>query len=1122
MSWNVEGSYKLHDPEIIKYLQTSDIFCVLETWAGKNVETPEVEGYAPIARIDAKKYVENGRGRKSGGIMLYAKLVICEQMKKIDLETKNDNAVWIEMNSEKDRAIFAFVYNPPEDSKYADPNFFDLIQRQMCEVIHYAGDVPIVLMGDFNGRVGMCEDVIDEDEDRVYATDYFPNLVLDETSEIGERASQDTKVNKQGKKLVAFCQSSGCVIVNGRSASDISGNFTFLAPGNRKSVIDYALIQRKYFARIKDMEVEERAESTHLPISITVYMDCIKRDECPENSEGVWKKTVKYKFCEEKENKVLKEILSAKIIFEEKWQNALSRNGGLEVFSNVFDQFTKRSFAPLKVRKGKSKNKIEKVSVVLGRKTRRALRQFRRSRTELDLEEYIKLKRTLKMQRVKERLDDEMKRRSDISNFYKEHDWKELWGLVKRNMGSKGRGFVKTTISSEQWRVHFDELYNVRLSDSDPRWDDLSGCKEEVQSLDEFIAKREILKAMKGMKNNKAAGIDGIPTDLYKLFKDHFLGPMCDLFNVIMEKEATPKSWGQAVILPLFKNKGSKNNVNSFRGIGLLNCIGKIFTKVMNERMRKWGCENNILSKFQAGFRSNHSTIDQIFVLNTIVQRRLQRRKPTYCVWVDFAKAFDSVDRKALWFKLANQGISRKFLNILRSLYEHSSFAIKLGEDGLSYPLASKTGVLQGSQISPSCFIHFLNDLPERLDMVENSYAPALGEEEIKILLFADDACLLSNSPIGLQRLLDELSRYCLEWNLKVNVAKTKVTVFKGSNRRTQHEKWFYDGEELETVFCFKYLGVNFTGNGQWAQHSLKTVAAAKRNVFQLAKFYYKNRESSLKLFIHLYKALIEPALLYGSEVFAWSCDFSRGDTVARMFFKQILGLPQGAQSTGLDIIIGRLPLANLARIRALSYWLKVVNMSDSRVVKMAYNYQLGLMEQGVSCWAGDVKGELRYLNLSFIWEDPTALSRKITIKMIKQAREKKTFEFMKEEILNFESCKALSERELRFGVFPELISLRPQKRRLYAKVLLNCPGNLVIRTDKVKKCTLCKEEVKYNVFFHRLISCSKLTAERRKVEEHHCLEGIGENNFETLLMLISHSKYIQLLFKDPLEIVGS
>mgnify|MGYP002259916051 CR=1 FL=1 len=119
-----------------------------------------------------------------------------------------------------------------------------------------------------------------------------------------------------------------------------------------------------------------------------------------------------------------------------------------------------------------------------------------------------------------------------------------------------------------------------------------------------------------------------------------------------------------------------------------------------------------------------------------------------------------------------------------------------------------KVGVRQGCILSPFLFCFFIKELASQIETsCSNGIQLHPSVFQVFLLLFADDVVLFSSTVIGLQRQINELELYCQKWNLKVNRDKTKVIVFKKGCKLSKHEKWFYEGERLETTKSYKYLG---------------------------------------------------------------------------------------------------------------------------------------------------------------------------------------------------------------------------------------------------------------------------------------------------------------------------
>ena len=200
------------------------------------------------------------------------------------------------------------------------------------------------------------------------------------------------------------------------------------------------------------------------------------------------------------------------------------------------------------------------------------------------------------------------------------------------------------------------------------------------------------------------------------------------------------------LISPIYK-KGDKNNVDNYRGITLLSCVGKLFTSILNNRINKWAEENKILDDFQFGFREQKSTVDAMFLLQNIIDISLKNKNALYASFIDLKKAFDSANHQALWFKLAKNGMNSKLISLLKDMYSKMKLCVKSTyinnisnhpcycnkllqstfttqsscnrcascyneQNDICYfsPLA---GVFQGESLSPVLFSFFVNDINE-------------------------------------------------------------------------------------------------------------------------------------------------------------------------------------------------------------------------------------------------------------------------------------------------------------------------------------------------------------------------------------------------------------------------
>ena len=166
---------------------------------------------------------------------------------------------------------------------------------------------------------------------------------------------------------------------------------------------------------------------------------------------------------------------------------------------------------------------------------------------------------------------------------------------------------------------------------------------------------------------------------------------------------------------PIYKQKGSCDDCddpNNYRGITILSCFGKLFTSVINNRLVEYFDENTTIGPEQAGFRAGHSTVDHVFTLHCIIDFFSAKKKRLYCLFIDYEKAFDRVERAFLWQKLLDSGVDGRILTIIKDMYRKAKSCVKTGNVCSDY-FYCYSGVRQAENLSPVLFAIYLNDLQE-------------------------------------------------------------------------------------------------------------------------------------------------------------------------------------------------------------------------------------------------------------------------------------------------------------------------------------------------------------------------------------------------------------------------
>ena len=146
----------------------------------------------------------------------------------------------------------------------------------------------------------------------------------------------------------------------------------------------------------------------------------------------------------------------------------------------------------------------------------------------------------------------------------------------------------------------------------------------------------EIKELIKKLNEKKAEGFYNISSEYIK-HSSHVCLTLCvKLFNFMFEPGITPEKWSLGIIHPIYKNKGDPQDPDSYRGITFVSCLGKVYTAIINERLKLFANSIELITKSQAGFRKDYSTIDNIFYLYGLLQMYFLSNRKLFCTFVDF------------------------------------------------------------------------------------------------------------------------------------------------------------------------------------------------------------------------------------------------------------------------------------------------------------------------------------------------------------------------------------------------------------------------------------------------------------------------------------------------------
>jgi hypothetical protein len=268
---------------------------------------------------------------------------------------------------------------------------------------------------------------------------------------------------------------------------------------------------------------------------------------------------------------------------------------------------------------------------------------------------------------------------------------------------------------------------------------------EVIGDLNNEISTDEIIEAIRSIRNGKTASTYLISNEMLKNAVPILIKPLQKLFNLIFKNGTFPK------ILVLLHKKGDTFDPGNYRGISSSSNLGKLFNKVIYKRLLTFMNNTKLISKNQIGFKEKSHTADHIFTLKTIIDQYKQKSKNVFTAFIDLKKAFATIWRLALFYKLLKHNIPHRIFNIIHSMYTDTICRITF---------SSERGGEHGDVLSPILLNYFINNLVDDLNK-DNTDPVVIGDTLVNILLYADDIVLLSQSKEGLQNSLNILHDFC-------------------------------------------------------------------------------------------------------------------------------------------------------------------------------------------------------------------------------------------------------------------------------------------------------------------------------------------------------------------------
>ena len=393
-----------------------------------------------------------------------------------------------------------------------------------------------------------------------------------------------------------------------------------------------------------------------------------------------------------------------------------------------------------------------------------------------------------------------------------------------------------------------------------PRLEYVTNHSLDNIDLSDLELENLILKHINELNINKAHGFDGISVRMIKICGTSISKPLRIIFRKCLETGYFPQSWKQANIIPIHK-KNSKQDVKNYRPISLLPICGKIFEKIIFDKLYDYVFSNNLINDRQSGFRKNDSTIKQLLSITHDIFSAFDQMPPkkVRAVFLDICKAFDKVWHSGLLFKLKRHGIRGNMLQIIESFLSHRLQRVSINGQNSEWA-EIEAGVPQGSVLGPLLFLIYINDLAEEVDY--------------EIRIFADDTFIFqvisdsNTNPIILEQDLRKITNWANQWKMSFNPDITKQAVevlFSNNSLNNTITPLIFNNIPVKHVDETKHLGMVLDKKLTFDSHICEKIAKANQAIGIMKQLYTYVPRNTLET---IYKLYARPHLDYGDVVY--------------------------------------------------------------------------------------------------------------------------------------------------------------------------------------------------------------------------------------------------------------
>ena len=863
--------------DIIKMLNPH-VVCLTET---KSETIPIIEGYTWTHK-------KRDGNKKGGGIATAIRNDVQQEEIPIELETTDAEVCWTRIKMGKQDIYVGNYYGKQESAPV------DTVQMEYDQLLAHVLKLKtlgeVILMGDFNSKIGIKTDKCEQNTSRNGA-------MLEDMIKLADLQIMSTSQISNGI----------WTRVNRHNTSE-------------RSVIDYVLGTPQIASQLTKMDIDEmgrirvsgKTESDHNTIDFEIKIESQTETQTKETRWKISANTDWTAFNEYVVNKMTNGPLEYERL-EQVIVEALEKIIGTKTIKKNQNNQTRYPGHIKAARKKmlKEKKRLKELNHQIHNGD-----PWKEDEREKQYAKYKKRQAELLISIQKHQEDETKKIVSQIvkgGGIQSDLFWRQLRNTKRGNSAQydikdqEGKKINDPEKAREYVAGYFEELYKPwETEEGDPKHQEMKKTNHEVEKSKcnaINISMKEMKCARKKIKNNKALGPDGIPNEVITKANQQLLEIYRHIINdIITMKQQIPEQWKKGNIITIYKGKGIKGQLVNERGITLSSNMGKYAERIVANRILK---QINI-SDNQAGGRKDRSTTDHITTIKNLMERNKRKKKPTYMCFLDVTKAYDKAWLEAIMYALSKSGIGISEWQITKKLSDKLKAQVQT-KYGNTREFTIEDSIRQGGVLSVIQYANLMDEIAKNINSKDIGCSQNDNNAKIGILLWMDDVVLISDNENDLQTMLNITDEIAKHNKIKFGKEKSKII----TTRKTQTA--FKLGDlTLEHAENYRYLGYTINPKNNNKCH-IKTARGKAEMAYQtiLKIMGNKNfRELEMKTAWKLLKCTVVPILTYAGESMnltkSEETDLNR---ILDNILKRLLILPQSTPREPIYLELGMMDI---------------------------------------------------------------------------------------------------------------------------------------------------------------------------------------------------------------------